>query len=220
MRSEVDRWAELRRRYWIPNDAKADPTHESRNSLLMCSNHHKSFDAYVFFIRFFPDFQKYVFINYSDNPDDRQYHGKAIALQPSHRYAPLPSLFIIHEMRVRGFNPFQPIDPSLPHDLVWQDWILSDGEFGNTDTVSSDRSPSGNQSAQPLQQVQLMPTVSGHTGGRRLALNAGIISEILAATRAVPSWKACQVEGTSWTGTAEENIQKYISDIGVQDSEV
>jgi len=33
----------------------------------------------------------------------------------------------------------------------------------------------------------------------------------------MPSWKACEVEGTSWTGTAEENIQKYISSIGAQD---
>ncbi|KAF8338519.1 hypothetical protein F5887DRAFT_982643 [Amanita rubescens] len=50
-----------------------------------------------------------------------------------------------------------------------------------------------------------------------LALNADVIADILAATRAMPSWKACQVEGTDWTGTAEENIQKYISSIGVQD---
>jgi hypothetical protein len=35
----------------------------------------------------------------------------------------------------------------------------------------------------------------------------------------MPSWKACQVEGTSWTGTAQENIQKYVSSIGVEDTQ-
>jgi len=50
-----------------------------------------------------------------------------------------------------------------------------------------------------------------------LALNPDVIADILAATRAMPSWKACQMEGTGWTGTAEENIQKYVSSIGVQD---
>jgi hypothetical protein len=54
------------------------------------------------------------------------------------------------------------------------------------------------------------------SGQRTLALNANIIDDIFAATRAMPSWKACEVEGTSWTGTAEENIQKYISSIVAQ----
>jgi hypothetical protein len=55
------------------------------------------------------------------------------------------------------------------------------------------------------------------SGQRTVALNADVIADILAATRAVPSWKARQIEGTSWTGTAEENIKKYVSSIGVQD---
>jgi hypothetical protein len=46
-------------------------------------------------------------------------------------------------------------------------------------------------------------------------MNADVIAEILTATHAMPSWKACQVDGTSWTGTAQENIEKYVSSIGV-----
>lgn len=42
------------------------------------------------------------------------------------------------------------------------------------------------------------------SGRRRVALNAGVIGDILAATRAMPFWKTCQMEGTSWTVTAEE----------------
>ncbi|THU80529.1 hypothetical protein K435DRAFT_831981 [Dendrothele bispora CBS 962.96] len=40
--------------------------------------------------------------------------------------------------------------------------------------------------------------------------------DILAATPASPSWKARQAEGTSWNGTTEENVQKYISSIGIE----
>lgn len=50
-----------------------------------------------------------------------------------------------------------------------------------------------------------------------LELNADVVGDILAATYAMPSWKACQMEGTRWTGTGEENIKKYVSSIGVQD---
>jgi hypothetical protein len=39
-----------------------------------------------------------------------------------------------------------------------------------------------------------------------LALDAEVIADILAVTLAMPSWKACQVEGTSWIGTAEGNM--------------
>ena len=48
-----------------------------------------------------------------------------------------------------------------------------------------------------------------------LALNQDVILEILVASRAMPSWKACVVEGTSWEGSAIENIEKYVKTIGV-----
>jgi hypothetical protein len=54
------------------------------------------------------------------------------------------------------------------------------------------------------------------SGTRKLELNADVIADILAATHAMPSWKACQMENTSWSGTADENIQKYVSSIGVE----
>src|SRR5216684_8247246 len=48
-----------------------------------------------------------------------------------------------------------------------------------------------------------------------LVLDTDTIVTILAATRGSNSWKACQMEGTSWDGTAEENIQKYVSSVGI-----
>jgi hypothetical protein len=165
--------------------------------------------------------QKFILINYSDNPILRPFHGKAIAIDIMDHHAPFPSIFIIHEMRVRGHNPFQPVVHDVPDNLPWQDWVLSDGVFDNISgsfkREKPPRKPNNNTSAQAQLQFQPMTTSAGGapSGRRTLALNADTITDILAATHAMPSWKACQMEGTSWTGTAEENIQKYVSSIGV-----
>jgi len=29
----------------------------------------------------------------------------------------------------RGFNPFQPINPVIPTEITWQDWISSRGVY-------------------------------------------------------------------------------------------
>ncbi|KAK7037329.1 hypothetical protein VNI00_011320 [Paramarasmius palmivorus] len=129
-------------------DLKGRIEHEPRNALIMCSNHHLAFDAYDYLIRFVPEINKFVFVNYSGHPALQQFHCKAIALDINDRYAPFPSLlrvriypesffvgvslpypFIIHEMRVRGFHPFRPISPDMPDDVPWQDWIVSGGVF-------------------------------------------------------------------------------------------
>ena len=187
--------------------------------MLLCKTHRGDFDSYRFFIRFLSDvrlihfsfgpsihskqIRKFVFINYSGNEYLQEFHGKAIALNVTDKYAPSPSLFIIHEMRVRGFNPFQPVAPTVPNNIPWQDWILSDGVLDNdSDTFKRDRSThSDNDSFSAQAQLPLGPTVMSADGEsssqRRVELNADIIAEILAATRAMPSRKACQVETTS-----------------------
>jgi hypothetical protein len=67
---------------------------------------------------------------------------------------------------------------------------------------SESRSTSSNQSS-----------VRGGAGpaGGGLALNNDVISKILAATRAMPTWKACEIENTSWVGTGDENVKKYMA---------
>ncbi len=67
-------------------------------------------------------------------------------------------------------------------------------------------------------QFQPMITTAGgpSSGGYSLELNASVVTDILAATRNSASWKACEEEGRSWTGTAEENIQKYVSSTDMQ----
>ena len=167
---------------------------------------------------------KFVLINYSDERTLRPFHGKAIAVDVKDHHAPFPSIFIIHEMRVRGHNPFAPVVHNLPDDILWQDWILLDGVFNNiTGSFNRNKPPrnrDSSNSASAQAQLQFQPTTmnAGDTStGRVVEMNADVISNILADSRAMPSWKACQMEGTSWTGTGEENIEKYVSSIGVQE---
>lgn len=50
----------------------------------------------------------FVFVNYSNQPELQQFHGTVVGIESDDAHAPFSSLFIIHEMRVRGFRPFQP----------------------------------------------------------------------------------------------------------------
>ncbi|KAF8968550.1 hypothetical protein BDZ97DRAFT_1755217 [Flammula alnicola] len=133
--------------------------------------------------------RKFVFVNYSGSLDLQLFHGKAIALDTSDRHAPFPSLFIIHEMRVRGFHPFKPVAPAIPDDIPWQDWILSPNILKNAAGLfNRDRLPrnsNNNISAQP-QQPMTTSVVGASSGGRTLEPNADVIADILAATRFLP----------------------------------
>jgi hypothetical protein len=202
----------------------------------MCKVHHILFEGYSFFIRYVPDVsrfpfssgqvfnkkqvRKFVFVNYSCTPGLELYHGKAVALDIRDRYVPFPSLFIMHEIRTRGFNPFEQVSPAIPNDLSWQDWISRDGVFDDVSGsfIRGRPQEKGNDNSGGSAQTRL-PTTSaggGSSVGLTLELNSDVVADILSIPRAMPSWKACQMEGTSWIGTAEENIQKYVSSVGVE----
>jgi len=89
-----------------------------------------------------------------------------------------------------------------------RDSLPDDGNDG-TSTPAQPQPPNG---------FTTMNVGGSSSGERALELNENVITDILAATRAMPAWKACEMEGTSWTGTAAENIEKYVSSIGTQDS--
>ncbi|KAF8430890.1 hypothetical protein L210DRAFT_3020621 [Boletus edulis BED1] len=119
-------WNRLKDSNWISSQIRNTCMEEPHTGLLLCSNHHVLFDKYYFFIRYFPEVHKFVFVNYSSQPDQQQFHGKAIALDIKDHLTPYPSLFVLHEMRVRGYHPQQPLDPDVPDNISCQDWI-SDG---------------------------------------------------------------------------------------------
>ncbi|KAI9568036.1 hypothetical protein HD554DRAFT_811538 [Boletus coccyginus] len=221
MRAEPDIWADLKSRNWVPPHAKLSPDHEPRNGLLMCVNHHIQFDHYYFFIRYFPDICKFVLVNYSGIESLQPYHGKAVALDVDDLHAPYPSLFIIHEMRVCGFHPFQLVRPDLPNDIPWQDWIVSKDVFDHDKGTFCRKGTSNPRVAGSQVHGLSMTPITGDdaagSGKRLVAVDADVIGKILKATHAMPSWKAAEVEGMSWGGTAQENTDKYISCIGVED---
>lgn len=70
-----------------------------------------------------------MFVNFCNQRDNQKFHGKAIALDINDRYAPFPALFLLQEIRTRGNHIFKPIAPDMPDDILWQDWIISDGVF-------------------------------------------------------------------------------------------
>ena len=156
-----------------------------------------------------------MLINYSHNRDLDPFHGKAVGLDINDSHAVFPSLFIIHEMRVRGHNPFHPTNPTIPETFGWQDWIVSDNLFNETtNAFNRDVRAINRYTNVPLQNRPTTGRSDGPSGGHTIVLDNSVIDEILAATRQSASWKACEMEGSiSWSGTAEENIQKYISSV-------
>ena len=105
----------------------------------------------------------------------------------------------------------------MPDDILWQDWILSDGAFDEASDTFVRRSPleEGNDLSRTTSTGDSEPVSSPRAGEHLLPLlTADVIADILDATRAMPSWRACVMEGTRQSGTAE-NIEDYISSIQV-----
>jgi hypothetical protein len=167
--------------------------------------------------------RKFVFVNHSNKPSLAQFHGKAVALDVRDHHVPFPSLFIIHEILARGAHPWSPVSPDLPEDPPWQDWVVREGVLRSDGGLGSgwfkrDGYPHVNDG--PLVgSVQLQTTAPNEganppVGYSPLALDANTINGILAATREMTSWKTCVLEGTDWSGTAEENMKKYLAIVG------
>lgn len=154
--------------------------------------------------------KQYLFDNHSGSPDLIEFHGKAILMDADHSHAPFPVTFLIHEQRVRGFWPFAqptPIQPSIP--FPQQNWIISDAQDVSAGSEISGTGPS----FVPMKKEgsgDLDETICDQPSDTMsFTLDAESIEKILFATRNSESWKACVREGTSWEGTAEENVAKY-----------
>ncbi|KAL1677558.1 hypothetical protein EV122DRAFT_213897 [Schizophyllum commune] len=232
-------WDDLKKRGWLPEWANENAEDEPRNAIILCPNHKGIFESYMCFIRYVPSERKFIFVNYyGDNHTNNKYHkyhGKAVALDINDELAPFPALFLLHEQRVRGFQPFSEPSPLLPKEVSWPDWILSRDILQPGADDASRRStgdplrPHADDSSQPSLNTSLFrregpprrlyedktnrpspADVNGLSGSKgALALNNDVIANILAATRESASWKSAVVENTSWDGTAEENVKKY-----------
>ncbi|EIM91736.1 uncharacterized protein STEHIDRAFT_47689 [Stereum hirsutum FP-91666 SS1] len=213
-------WPNLRATGWVPSPAKQTETHEPRNALRMCPTHCTQFNTFRYFIRYMPEERKFILFNHSGKDNLAQYHGKAIALDIGDRHAPFPALFILHEMRVRAHFPFHST-VEAPDEILWQDWITSSGVLRPDPSEGlfiregpPQRPP--RPPPPPPQQQQQSSTQAGDASelpaqAPILGIGNDTIAAILGATRAMPSWRASQMEGTSWDGTAEENRAKYMA---------
>ncbi|KAH8823148.1 hypothetical protein DL96DRAFT_1616802 [Flagelloscypha sp. PMI_526] len=217
-KDEIETWNELKRKGWIPNTAKS-VEHESRNGLRLCKNHHATFDRY-FYIRWVKEAKKFIFINHSQSPEFEEYHGKAILLDPDNRRVPFYTLFIIHECRVRGMNPFaadRPIESSFPyHNWTVRSSATSNNIEENPSTSDHRTLPLSQPSSAPQNNSSNEPSSSSAqfvTFTHPLA-SPEMLEEMVRRQRTENTWKACVMEGTSWEGTTQENIDKYSRLIG------
>ncbi|KAJ7481585.1 hypothetical protein FB451DRAFT_1236497 [Mycena latifolia] len=210
--AEPRTWEDLKSRSWLPHTVKS-VEHEPRNGLTLCPNHRKLFDHYKYFIRFIPEIQRFVLVNHSQDYDLIPFHGKMLPLDIGDRHAPFPSPFLVHEARVRGFNPFSETTVTIS-ELTWQDWVVTGGIWDEQNNEFR-REPPPTAPFQNLPPPPALPSDphqpspaagNGFTIG---PMDETTIERILAATWKSASWRACQMEGTSWAGTAEENIETY-----------
>jgi hypothetical protein len=160
--------------------------------------------------------RRFVLVNQSNHYDLDQYHGKCIPLNISEWHTPFPSVFIIHEMRVRGFHPFQTAAPINIDTTVWQDWITADAVYNRT-TEWFECKPAPSQGPAPApapastSASASTPAPAPASGINHMQMGDAAMNAILQATRDSASWKACELEAKTWTGTAEENTRAYLA---------
>jgi len=228
-KTEIETWAFLKTTGFVPSFAKS-VLHEPRNGISLCVSHHDDFDAYRFFIRWAPSESAFVFVNFSRHPNLEQFHGKKVALDPSHTRSPFPAPFLIQEMRTRGFYPWY-TDQSIPCPLSptyedvgggmggdvmglgrWSNIGPGSGGSDNREGRSGDGSggaanPGSTSASGGNQQQQYL--VLGNP-----FQDPELLDSMRKQWQELPSWKSAMVEGLTWEGTAEENAQKYISLVG------
>ncbi|CAA7266670.1 unnamed protein product [Cyclocybe aegerita] len=97
-------WELMQGLRYIPNNAKS-VRHESRNGILMCSNHRAGFESYRFYIRWISESNEFVIVNHSRMAAWESLHGNVLDFNTNMKRCPFPTAFLWHEYRVRGFHP-------------------------------------------------------------------------------------------------------------------
>ena len=106
----------------------------------------------------------------------------------------------------------------------WQEWMVKDSIVNEKDDGSfhfNREAPTSGPSVSQSLNVQMSPTAQDASTSRtRTAViqppTPGLIEELLAYQRTMPSWKACERESMGWEGTAEENTKKYVENIAME----
>ena len=165
-----------------------------------------------------------MLINQSGIPSLERFHGRAVRLFADSTRLPFHGAFLIHEMRVRGFCPFAD-DRRISLPIPWQSWIQPD--HGHDEVKSKDDDFQSATRAIPVsasphaESSKPQPRSGYNSAVETLYANSKMLTltnpfanpaELQALKRSFaeqPNWKAAVVEGESWEGNAEENMEKY-----------
>lgn len=173
--------------------------------------------------------QRFVMINYSQIADLELRHGHAVRLHPQDSRVPFFGAFLIHELAVRAAWPFKtdrpinmpPAETSAPDNFFaprgGDGGPNPDGNGQNDEHEEEEDSPSPKSMPGPSPQQQF-PTPASNTdqvGGHGQMMMTNLFNDPVELERIrylatqQPNWKATEIEGQTWEGTAEENLIKY-----------
>jgi len=126
---------------------------------------------------------------------------------------------MVHEYMVRGRNFYQPTNLNIT--IQWQDWIIDDGIGSSSGTFNNNTPAASSGAVRRSARLQGSSHAPGPSDSQTVIMppTADLIEELKAFQCTTPSWKAWERETMSWEGTAEENTQKYVENIGVQSAE-
>lgn len=122
------------------------------------------------------------------------YHGAILKLDPTHSHSPLPAVFLIHEMSVRGHWPYKPdrplelFDPTIRvlHHVIDDEAELADVEEAGDGAYT--------------------PTLLFTTP----FWDTKFLEQFKESSRSLNSWKI--LDGPDeWNGTAQNNIDKFLA---------
>jgi hypothetical protein len=185
--------------------------------------------------------ERFVLINHSDHPSLEPFHGRAVGLSAGDSRMPFHGALLIHEMRVRGFWPFAE-DREILLPIPWQAWIQNDFGEQHQGSASGDmhegygfasdmmmppcsaynpHTAADNSQHQSSHHNNASAETPGAKTVPRKTLimtnpfaNPAALEELKRSFAEQPNWKAAVVEGESWEGTAEANIQKWRGLVG------
>lgn len=141
-----------------------------------------------------------------------EYHGRAVRLFPDDPRVPFYGAFLDLEMGVRGLWPYLPYYADRPISLHIRRMADAPGGDGDEedykvksedDNVSLTTVLKASDSNQQLPSAPLLLTL------KDTIANPSELEAVMRSSRQQPNWKAAQIEGKSWEGTAEANISKY-----------
>lgn len=141
----------------------------------------------------------------------KPFHGFATRLSPDDPHMPFPVAFLWMEARTRGFWPRKADrDLNLERAETFYTMSMPDKGTNENGTISGASWSSAGITYDGNGILRL---------SNPFAASANEWNALKAEYKKLPTWKAAIIEGSSWDGTAEENIALYRRDV-LQESEL